>query len=332
MANNIYIYTVDDLDAPPNVLTTGAANIPVAATASPDILSINDDDPLLDPLTSGDGGQLLAADLIINGITVGYAGQTVSIYKESTLTNFTASFQQGTVSTISVNGSVVGFVSTILLSPGDTVTIEPATTGQAIDYRAFAACFTRDTKILCVHGELRVQDLQSSDRVITRHNGPQPIRWVGSHKAKAQGVLAPVCFKAGALGNSADILVSPMHRMLISGPRAEVLFGVPELLACAKDLRDGDRIFSAPCVEVEYFHILFDTHQIISAHGCWSESFAPHHEAINAFEHQARDEILKLFPELDAGWQDALPTLSTPEAEMLSNPKHSAANAPAPTG
>jgi hypothetical protein len=264
----------------------------------------------------------LAADLIIDGTTVGLAGEAVSIGTQSLFVLLTGGVQSGTFSTIIVNGDVVGFVSTILLTPGDDLSINPAGTGVAIEYNALAACFTRDTKILCARGEVHVQNLQSGDHVITRHNGAQPIRWVGSHKAKGHGALAPVCFKAGVLGNSADILVSPMHRMLISGPRAEVLFGVPELLACAKDLRDGDRIFSAPCEAVEYFHILFDTHQIISAHGCWSESFAPHLEAINAFEHQARDEILKLFPELDAGWQDALPTLTAAEAAIIANPKH----------
>ena len=317
MTNNIFIYTIDDLVGPPGLLTTGSGLAGVSASASPDILSIDDGDSFLDPLTSGDGDQMLAADLIIGGVTVGLEGDSVSIGTESPFINQSAGVEAGTLSTIIVNGVVVGFVSTILLSPNDALSIDPANTGGAIDYANFAACFTRDTKILCAGGEVRVQDLHCGDLVVTRHNGPQPIRWVGSHKAKGHGALAPVCFKAGALANSADILVSPMHRMLISGPRAEVLFGVPELLACAKGLRDGDRIFSAPCAEVEYFHILFDTHQIISAHGCWSESFAPHHEAINAFEHQARDEILKLFPELDAGWQDALPTLSAAEAAVI---------------
>ena len=318
MAYKIYIYTIDDLDPnDPNILIGGSSIVTVAAGASPGFISVSDGDSFLDTLTTGDADQVLSADLVIDGMTVGTAGDLVSIGTESAVTNYSYGFAIGTFSTIIVNGVEVGFVSTIPLAPGAAVSVDPATSGASINYGAFAACFTRDTKILCAHGEVPVQDLRCGDFVVTRHNGPQPIRWVGSKKSVGRGDLAPVCFKAGVLGNSADILVSPMHRMLVSGPRAEVLFGAPELLACAKDLRDGDRIFSAPCAEIEYFHILFDSHQIISAHGCWSESFAPRHEAMNAFERQARDEILKLFPALDEGWQDALPTLSAAEAAIV---------------
>ena len=109
-----------------------------------------------------------------------------------------------------------------------------------------------------------------------------------------------------------------MHRMLVDGPRAELLFGASEMLAHTRDLRDGDNIFADPQESIEYFHILFDNHQIICAHGCWSESFAPHKAPLNAFEEKSRDELLKLFPQLDEVWQDALPTLSAHEAALFS--------------
>lgn len=128
--------------------------------------------------------------------------------------------------------------------------------------------------------------------------------------------MAPVRVKAGALGNTVDMRFSPMHRLLINGPRAELLFGAPEVLAHAAHLCDGDQIFSAPCAEVTYYHILFDHHEIICAHGCWSESFAPSEAALEAVDGQTRGELLKLFPELDQDWQDALPTLSAAEAQL----------------
>ena len=318
MAETFYIYTIDDLSPnDPDILVTGSFLVTVAAGASPDFISVSDGDSFLDTLATGDADQVLSADLVIDGVTVGAAGEAVSIGTESAVTNFSGGFATGTFSTIIVDGVVVGFVSTIELSPGDALSVGAASGGSAIDYDDFAACFTRDTKILCERGEVRVQDLECGDLLVTRSTGLQPIRWVGSQKTKGRNALAPVRFKAGALDNTEDILVSPLHRMLVSGPRAELLFGAPELLAYAKDLCDGDRIYSEPTDSIEYFHILFDDHQIIKAHGCWSESFAPHKDAVDVFSQQAREEILKLFPQLDKDWQDALPTLSAAEAAML---------------
>jgi hypothetical protein len=128
--------------------------------------------------------------------------------------------------------------------------------------------------------------------------------------------MAPIRVKAGVLGNTVDLRFSPMHRILISGPRAELLFGAPEVLAHAAHLCDGDQIFRAPCAEVTYYHILFDNHEIIRAHGCWSESFAPTEAALDAAGAQTRAELLKLFPELGQDWQDALPTLTAVEAQL----------------
>ncbi len=320
MAETFYIYTIDDLSPnDPSILVDGSFLVTVAAGASPDFIRVSDGDTFLDPLATGDADQVLSADLVVNGVTVGTAGEVVSIGTASPVTNFSGSFATGTFSTIIVDGVVVGFVSTVDLSPGDALSVDPATSGSAIGYSDFAACFTRDTKILCARGEVLVQDLQCGDLVATRANGVQPIRWVGSQKAKGRGALSPIRIKAEALDNTDDILVSPMHRMLVSGARAELLFGTPALLAYAKDLCDGDGIYSEPVDSVEYFHVLFDDHQIIKAHGCWSESFAPHQEAVDVFAAEARGEILKLFPQLDKDWQDALPTLSAVEAAMIAN-------------
>ena len=183
-------------------------------------------------------------------------------------------------------------------------------------YSQLAPCFTRDTLIECASGPVPVQDIQVGDLLVTRENGPQAVRWVGHRRVVGRGEVAPVRIKAGALGNGADLLVSPMHRMLVSGPRAEVLFGKGALLAHAAHLCDGDRIFREPCAEVTYFHILFGRHEIICAHGCWSESFAPSEAALDAVGEQTRAELLKLFPKLEQDWRDALPTLSAAEARL----------------
>ena len=90
-------------------------------------------------------------------------------------------------------------------------------------------CFTRGTLIDTPHGPRPVEDLRAGDEVLTSDNGPQKIKWVGSRRigltgAAADPRLRPVRLKAGAIAPgvpSADMLVSPMHRVLIGGAQAQ---------------------------------------------------------------------------------------------------------------
>jgi Ca2+-binding RTX toxin-like protein len=159
-------------------------------------------------------------------------------------------------------------------------------------------CFARGARILTPHGERAVEDLRPGDLVETLDHGPQPIRWAGSSRRAAQGHLAPVLIRAGALGNARDLRVSPQHRMLISGWQVSLLFGEDEVLVPAKALENGTTILRDPGGIVEYFHLLFDRHEVIWAEGTPSESFHPGQQGWNALDAPARTEILGLFPEL----------------------------------
>ena len=129
----------------------------------------------------------------------------------------------------------------------------------------------------------------------------QPIRWIGSSKRPATGDLAPILIRKGALGNSRDLRVSPQHRMLLQGWQAEMLFGEEEVLATAKSLVNDHSILRDEGGKVEYFHMLFDTHEIIWAEGAPSESFHPGEQGWKALDQATRDEIVTLFPELADG-------------------------------
>ena len=116
--------------------------------------------------------------------------------------------------------------------------------GQVVDTLTFTniekviACFTPGAMILTDHGEVAVEDLVPGDAVLTRDNGFKPILWVGRRDLSAQALAAdpklhPVRIRQGALGRQLplrDSLVSPQHRLLLTGPRAELLFGEHEVL------------------------------------------------------------------------------------------------------
>lgn len=159
-------------------------------------------------------------------------------------------------------------------------------------------CFTTGTMIQTPDGPRVIETLSPGDLVNTRDHGPQPIRWIGQRTVPAKGAYAPVLFAKGALGNTRDLRVSPHHRMLITGWRAQALFDTAEVLVPAIALVNDKTIRQQSGGRVTYVHILFDQHEIVLAEDIPSESFFPGAAAMNNLEEKARDEILALFPEL----------------------------------
>ena len=193
------------------------------------------------------------------------------------------------------------FVSDFPLTAGVTYTFGTFNTDGAAPYSSLVICFAAGTQIRTQIGERPIEELAAGDMVLTMDHGYQPIRWIGSSKRAATGDLAPILIRKGALGNDRDLRVSPQHRMLLQGWQAEMLFGELEVLATAKSLLNDQTILRDEGGEVEYFHMLFDTHEIIYAEGCASESFHPGQQGWKALDQATRDEILTLFPQLADG-------------------------------
>ena len=167
-------------------------------------------------------------------------------------------------------------------------------------------CFTPGTLIATPKGERRVEDLQVGDRVITRDNGIQEIRWVGARAMSGAELaqapnLRPVLIRQGALGRGLperDMLVSPQHRVLITGEQPALYFDESEVLVAAKHLTDREGIDVVDVSDITYIHIMFDSHEVILSDGAWTESFQPGDMTLGAMGDAQRAEILALFPEL----------------------------------
>jgi len=153
------------------------------------------------------------------------------------------------------------------------------TQGPLFDTELGPACFTAGTKIETENGPVSVEELRPGVRVKTLDSGYQPTLWIGDTRMRAVGEHAPVRFAKGAIGNDAALSVSPEHRMLVTGWKAQLLTGEDEILIAAKHLVNGDTICRVPGEHVHYFHLLFDRHHIIESHGALSESFYPGHAA-----------------------------------------------------
>jgi hypothetical protein len=184
-------------------------------------------------------------------------------------------------------------------------------------------CFLHGTMIRVPGGEIPVQDLRPGMQVMTYDHGPQTLRWIGRRRITCTPDTTPIRFAPGSCGNDRPLLVSPQHRMLLRGNRAEMLFGTPEVLVKAKDMVDDHAIRPATdLAEVEYFHLLFGCHQLLWANGALSESYQPGPETATGFDAATLSEIQTLFPELcpDTGrgyGPSVRPALRSFEARLL---------------
>jgi len=162
-------------------------------------------------------------------------------------------------------------------------------------------CFAKGTMIRTPTGEVAIEHLNEGDLVETRDHGPQPIRWIGARRVAAEGRFAPIEIASGAFGGHGRLVVSPQHRILLTHWMAELMFGEQEILVAAKDLVNDLSVRRLPGGEISYYHLLFDRHEIVWSSGLLTESFLPGPQVMGGLDDAVRDEVLALFPEIDAG-------------------------------
>ncbi|WP_249306342.1 Hint domain-containing protein [Rhodobacter capsulatus] len=191
-------------------------------------------------------------------------------------------------------------------------------------------CFTPGTLIATPKGERLVEELREGDKILTRDNGIQEIRWIGRTDLTRAQLLAaphlkPVLIRAGSLGNGLperDMLVSPNHRMLVANERTALYFEEHEVLVAAKHLIDNRGVKPVETLGTSYIHFMFDRHEVVLGNGAWTESFQPGDQSLEGLGNAQRAEILELFPELRCregleGYGAARKILKKHEAALL---------------
>lgn len=191
-------------------------------------------------------------------------------------------------------------------------------------------CFTPGTTIATPRGDKPVEQLRAGDRVITRDNGIQEIRWLGRKDIAGRNLigaphLRPVLIKAGSLGHGLpeqDMVVSPNHRMLVASDLTQLYFDEPEVFAAAKHMVGAPGVHVIDMMKVSYIHFMFDRHEVVLANGAWTESFQPGDYSLMGIGNSQRLEIMELFPDLqqDGGLEAyvaARKSLKKDEAHLL---------------
>ncbi|SIS63997.1 Hint domain-containing protein [Paracoccus saliphilus] len=169
-------------------------------------------------------------------------------------------------------------------------------------------CFTDGTMIRTVAGEKEIGTLQPGEAVPTYDGSAGKLRalhsrTLGLRELQERSHLWPVVISAGALGEGVprrDMRVSPQHRILVNSRIAGRMTGSTALIP-AKALLDLPGV-SQPCPDkpVTYIHLVFETHEIIEADGCWSESFYPGEEALHVLPKAVVAEYAEIFGDLGA--------------------------------
>ncbi len=190
-------------------------------------------------------------------------------------------------------------------------------------------CICRGTLVETPDGAIPVEDLAIGDTVRTAEGKDVELRWIGSRKVhpfelECDPDLRPVRISAGALGENIpnrDLLVSPNHKILVRDWRAELLFSADEVLVPAKALIDDHRILRDLTIdETEYFHLLFENHEIILTEGAPTESFYPGPVTMRMLAPDALHSLLRQLPHLSKGVSygaTARPCLSPWEGKVL---------------
>ncbi|MBE7620826.1 hypothetical protein GL297_14570 [Komagataeibacter sp. FXV2] len=138
-------------------------------------------------------------------------------------------------------------------------------------------CFTEGTLLLTPRGEVAVEDLRAGDEVVTASGAHRRVRWLGHRRILCLGMPAwrryiaqPVCITAHAIAPNVptrDVMVSPGHAI------AMTLRDGTDVFVPASTLLNGISITQDDRVEVRYWHVELDSHDVLMASGLGSESF-----------------------------------------------------------
>ena len=210
-------------------------------------------------------------------------------FANTTITYSSPNHENGTITFLSGRGGTV--LGTATFSNIETITL---------------ACFTPGTLIETQRGPCPVERIACGDRVLTRDSGYQPVRWIGRRDLSIGDLLVnpalrPILIQKDALGPNRpdrDMMVSPQHRILLTGARTELIAGETEALATAAHLLGHPGIRRVSANRATYIHFMFDRHEIVRSDGIWSESFQPGAASLDGMEDAQRAEIFDLFPEL----------------------------------
>ncbi|WP_316013788.1 Hint domain-containing protein [Roseobacter sp. HKCCA0434] len=138
-------------------------------------------------------------------------------------------------------------------------------------------CFAADMQVATADGPRRVDQIKAGDRVRTLPDGDlATVRWQGGFTSSA--AEQAVFFSSRAVriyhrADGRDLIVSRAHRIALSHPRLDLMFGSPTVFVPAWWLASTPFADHEPVREpVRWVHLLLDDHAILDVNGFAAES------------------------------------------------------------
>lgn len=205
----------------------------------------------------------------------------------------------GVIGSIDYSSQIGGVDLTLQDGSGGTVT------GTDLTFdNTNVICFGKGTLIKTETGHQKIEQIKVGDRVVTRHNGLQPVRWIGRRTLgpevlAAHPNLRPIRIKANALAEgipARDLIVSPQHRIVVRSKIAIRMFDTDEVFVIAKHLLGTKGVSVATGLrQVTYLHLMCDNHEVIEADGAFAETLHTGQQALKAMSPAALEELKLIF-------------------------------------
>lgn len=248
-------------------------------------------------ITYGDGSQSALVPLVVVQMTNG------DLYAVPSPT-------AGTATNAALSAEPIRSIQLVSLSGNNFA-------GMGIDRPviSFVTCFTRGTLLASPTGPRAVESVRRGQWLSTLDNGPRKVRWVGARRVtraemEANPKLQPVRIAKGALGcglPERDLLVSRQHRVMVASAIVGRMAGCDEVLVAAHHLVGLPGIDQViPDDGVEYWHVLFEGHEILISEGAPTESLWPGQQTMEALGERAMQEIRYAMPHLVDGEEPAM--------------------------
>lgn len=180
-------------------------------------------------------------------------------------------------------------------------------------------CFAAGSVVRCEDGLRPIETITAGDLMWTADQGYQPVQWVAETHVdlSERPDLAPVEILRGAIASklpARPVLVSPEHRVLVTGHRVELYAGLDEALVPARLLVNGKTIRQRSDLAcVIYYHLMFSDHEIIDSGGLFSESYHPETLSLGALPSDQRAALYQKYPHLRLFGDAASGPLARPE-------------------
>jgi len=173
------------------------------------------------------------------------------------------------------------------------------------DVASHLTCFTPGAMVQTDKGPVPSERLRPGDRILTRDDGFQTLKWIGARQLsnpvlRANPDLHPILIRQDALGQGlplTDMKVSPAQIFLLPGEAGEGA-GDPLVALPARDLVGREGVQALCTLTVIYIHLMFETDATILVNGIWTDCHQPARVTRRERGDDQHRELLRIFPNL----------------------------------